>query len=163
MTEIRTMTPADWLAFRNWRGGDNYTDGVIGFEFEEHLARRRIILLAVDGPEIIGTVQFVLSHDDPELGDGRTIAYLQALEVRPDHRRRGVGRSLVKKVEALASGRGFAQLALMVEPDNRPALGLYEKCGFTAFKESTDTWRDREYPVLCLRKSLAPAQGSLVM
>ncbi|NNG03643.1 MAG: GNAT family N-acetyltransferase [Inquilinus sp.] len=57
-------------------------------------------------------------------------AVLCALHTRPDHRRLGVGRSLVAALADWAVGRGARRLCLQVEADNRPALRLYGAAGF---------------------------------
>ena len=102
----------------------------------------------------MGTVQFVPNHEDKDLADGKTIAYLEALEVKDDLRRRGLGTRLIACVERLAVEQGFRRLTLMVEPDNGPALSLYQRLGFTAFKNSSEIWRGKPHPLLCIEKSL---------
>lgn len=100
------------------------------------------------GGQLIGTVQFVPRHEDPDLADGASTAYLQALEVREDMRRRGLGSRLIRSVEPTAASRGFSRVTLMVEPDNAPALSPYEKMGFRVFKRSTDLWREMDHLIV---------------
>ncbi|MGI2907804.1 GNAT family N-acetyltransferase [Tolypothrix sp. VBCCA 56010] len=104
---------------------------------------------------IIGTVQFVFLHDDLDLADGVSTAYLQALEVDRHYRRQGIATFLIQEVESEAMKQGFERLTVMVEPDNQTAINLYYKMGFSFFKRSKDTWEEKEYPVLCLKKTLA--------
>lgn len=152
MVTIRALIVHDTADFVAWRGGDAYKDNVIRAEITEHLQGRRVIFLAVTGAEMVGTVQFVSHHTDRDLADGERVAYLQALEVRPEYRQQGIGNALLKAVATEAGQRGFDRLTLMVDPTNIAAIRLYEKWGFVRFKESTDRWRGKEYPTLCMAK-----------
>jgi ribosomal protein S18 acetylase RimI-like enzyme len=53
-----------------------------------------------------------------------------SLWVRADHRRRGIGRTLLRRLRATASARRIAMLSLSVESDNY-ARHLYLSEGFT--------------------------------
>jgi GNAT superfamily N-acetyltransferase len=59
---------------------------------------------------------------------------LDALGVFPDHRRRGIGRGLIERVQSRAVARGYRQLSLIVFADNDPALALYTALGFRAVR-----------------------------
>jgi GNAT superfamily N-acetyltransferase len=50
--------------------------------------------------------------------------------VRPEARRRGVGRALIAAAEQWARDRGYRLLTLNVFVENREALRLYEELGF---------------------------------
>jgi ribosomal protein S18 acetylase RimI-like enzyme len=50
--------------------------------------------------------------------------------VSADHRRRGIGRSLLRRVRATASARNIALLSLSVESDNHARL-LYLSEGYS--------------------------------
>jgi len=73
--------------------------------------------------------------------DGETIAVgrvaaasgwagLTAIEVHPEHRRRGLATAITAALAALAVGRGVAGLYLQVENDNVAARSLYACAGF---------------------------------
>ncbi len=151
---IRELEAADLPQFQAWRAWDSYTEQVVAEHLSDHHEGGRIIFVAVDGGTIIGSAQLVLRQADQDLADGTTTGYLLALEVREEWRRRGVATALVRALEAEAARRGLRCLTLMVEPDNKPALSLYHKMGFSTFKIGTDSWRDRAYPVLCMVKAL---------
>ncbi|MCA9269958.1 MAG: GNAT family N-acetyltransferase [Planctomycetales bacterium] len=56
-------------------------------------------------------------------------------------RGQGVGRALMQHVFALARERGCCRVTLEVQVDNRPAMRLYESCGFEpGDPESTAHW-----------------------
>ena len=52
--------------------------------------------------------------------------------VRPDCRRRGIGDALLQDAAERAREKGLAFLTLEVRASNGPAVGLYEKHGFSA-------------------------------
>ncbi|PSP21902.1 MAG: hypothetical protein BRC59_06770 [Cyanobacteria bacterium SW_4_48_29] len=87
------------------------------------------MFIALAGEEIVGTVQFVPEKEDRDLADGKSTAYLQALEVCPKHRQQGIGARLIKVVESKALKQGFEHLSVSVEPDNQAVLNLYQKIG----------------------------------
>jgi ribosomal-protein-alanine N-acetyltransferase len=77
----------------------------------------------------------------PDSGDVLTLA------VRPDARRRGVGRALLAHLLGEAARRQVREVLLEVRADNGPALGLYRSAGFTRvaqrrgyYHDGTDGW-----------------------
>jgi [ribosomal protein S18]-alanine N-acetyltransferase len=58
------------------------------------------------------------------------IAMLASLAVRPDARRRGLGRRLLGAAIECARRSGARRVSLEVDADNAPALGLYRREGF---------------------------------
>jgi ribosomal protein S18 acetylase RimI-like enzyme len=57
---------------------------------------------------------------------------IRDLFVLPNHRRLGVGRTLLDFVRAAAIRAGALRLVLQTETDNTPALRLYAESGYTA-------------------------------
>jgi N-acetylglutamate synthase len=57
-------------------------------------------------------------------------AGITAVEVHPDHRRRGLGKAITLSVCAQAARSGARQVFLQVETGNAGAKSLYERCGF---------------------------------
>lgn len=57
---------------------------------------------------------------------------LHAIEVAPEHRRRGLGTTAVAALLEWGAERGATTAWLHVETDNVPALALYERLGFSA-------------------------------
>jgi ribosomal-protein-alanine N-acetyltransferase len=62
---------------------------------------------------------------------GSRIARLYSIAVRPDRTGAGFGRLMLGEAMAESIRRGGAELRLEVRPDNRGAIALYEKAGFT--------------------------------
>lgn len=57
-------------------------------------------------------------------------AYIQTIEVSPDHRRRGVGLQLLRHIEDSARGAGALQIWLHVDVENDAAIRLYRAQGY---------------------------------
>ena len=140
--------------FLSWRGTDRYLRQILEQEIAHHNKGTKVIFIAKLEETIIGTVQFVSTHRDRELADGKVTAYLQALDVDSQYRRQRIGTRLIKTVEQEALLRGFERLSIMVEPNNSSALNLYLKLGFKEFKRSMDCWQGKEYPVICLMRNV---------
>ena len=61
-------------------------------------------------------------------GDRHTYIFL--LYVKPEHRRRGIGKALMGYLENWARAKGDRQIGLQVFQSNTPALDLYHKLGY---------------------------------
>jgi len=70
---------------------------------------------------------FAAIHDDT--------AMLHALEILPQHRRKGLGRIMMRAAADWAREQGAARFVTLVTGENRPAQGLYASLGFTAVGE----------------------------
>jgi ribosomal protein S18 acetylase RimI-like enzyme len=135
-----------------WRGATPALRAALVQEFALLEDGKRLIFVAFEAAQMVGTVQLVREHADSDLS--KDAVYLQALEVHAAHRRQGIARLLIETLENQSRLEGARRVTLMVEPANTPALALYQRLGFTVFKTSTDTWDDKQYPVLCLEKPL---------
>ena len=62
-------------------------------------------------------------------GDGASFQ-LSKLYVEKSHRGRGLGRTIVRRVEELCANRGAASLWLTVNKDNAGSIAFYERAGF---------------------------------
>ena len=88
------------------------------------------------GPELERALAFVCAYDAGALigfvrlaWDGSIHAFLLEPTVRPDYRRRGIGRSLVGRAVAVARERGMDVVHVDYEQPHLRAF--YEACGFT--------------------------------
>lgn len=70
-------------------------------------------------------------------------ARIDSLVVDPDHRGRGIGRTLLTVVLGALAGAGLGSVALGVRADNHAAVNLYEKAGFTTVDEMITWWLPR--------------------
>lgn len=90
----------------------------------------------LEGPEIVGFA----SIGDPVIAIGRVAvtgdwAGIAAIEVLPEHRRRGLGLHLMVALLDWAAERGATSVYLQTRGDNEPALRLYDALGFTTHHE----------------------------
>lgn len=94
------------------------------------------LLLAYDGDEPVGFVSGVkLTH--PDKG---TEMFLYELGVDERHRRRGIGRALVRRLGTLARERGCYGMFVLTEPDNHAALATYSFDGARRDDSVMLTW-----------------------
>ena len=56
--------------------------------------------------------------------------YVSHLVVKPEYRRKGIGRTLVHFIMAKAMKMGYTEMSIGVDLNNYPALKLYIECGF---------------------------------
>jgi GNAT superfamily N-acetyltransferase len=83
-------------------------------------------------------VWFVEATDDDEfvgmafgfLDDPLKTGYLGGMWVEPGSRRSGIGKRLVETVVEWARARGAVRIELEVNELTRPAVALYQACGF---------------------------------
>lgn len=97
------------------------------------------------------------------LWGGRAVAYggmllapdegqITNIAVDPDHRRRGLGALLMKRLERAARERGLLQIALEVRASNEAAIALYERTGYTVAGRRPNFYKDpREDALVMLR------------
>ncbi|WP_400999156.1 GNAT family N-acetyltransferase [Agromyces sp. GXQ0307] len=94
-----------------------------GRELEHDLAadpyRARVALGAFDGDDLIGIAELEWERDDD---DART-AYLAMLGVVPDRRREGIGSSLLRHAERVATGAGRPTVVLSADHGAGRAVG----------------------------------------
>ena len=78
----------------------------------------------------LGEISMVFAHADPDYTIPGRRLYVSRLVVKPEYRRRGIGRSLVRFVLAKAAELGYAELSIGVDLENYAALRLYAREGF---------------------------------
>lgn len=62
--------------------------------------------------------------------EGNQAAYIRAVGIAPEWRRRGYGRQLLSALVQRLCDEGYQRFALDVETQNANALSLYQSCGF---------------------------------
>lgn len=85
------------------------------------------ILVAEAVGRVIGmcTGQVVIST-----AEGGPAVLVEDMVVDPAHRRRGVGRALIKAMTRWAEEQGATRLQLLADRNNPPALAFYERIGW---------------------------------
>ena len=110
---------------------DEYVDGQIkrasGSDFRDKVSSEisdpeSIILVAVEGTEIVGIAWGNLKEEGS--------AWLAFRGDSLEHRRRGVGRSLLTRFMEEARGRGLCRVSLDTDPSLVPSVELYLSMGF---------------------------------
>ena len=85
------------------------------------------MLVYEDGGEPVGLIAY---HVFDLIYRPRPQCRITALVVRADRRRRGIARTLLETVEAIALARRCFRVELTTRVDRPDALGFYEACGF---------------------------------
>lgn len=94
---------------------------------ESLLAMEQIIVLAAMDHERIagGLTAYVL----PKLEKERSEIYIYDLAVSKDYRRKGIATSLIKELEKKAESIGAWAIFVQGDPEDLPAIKLYESLG----------------------------------
>jgi len=91
----------------------------------KHIVKQLPAFIAKTGKHIIGFTSFT------ELDNAIIIV---ALGILPQYQNAGVGKSLIKKVEAEAKKQKKNKLLVATSNDDLPALGFYQSLGFQIFE-----------------------------
>ena len=78
----------------------------------------------------VAEISLVFSRPDPDYVIPGRRAYVSHLVVKPEYRRRGIGRTMVRYVADRAVELGYQELSIGVDLDNYAALRLYAEEGF---------------------------------
>lgn len=96
-----------------------------------------VVLLAFEDHQPVGLALCLLGFSSFR---GRPLLNIHDLAVAPQARGRGVGRQLLRAVEAEARRRGCCKLTLEVRADNTRAMALYRQVGFEPGDPPTWFW-----------------------
>jgi ribosomal protein S18 acetylase RimI-like enzyme len=88
------------------------------------MAQAGAVLVAHLGPDLVGSCQLMRVLDDPDF------FYVVGFYIRPEWRRRHLGRELLRLVAEQSRALGAKGLVLTVAPTNVAALALYTGAGF---------------------------------
>jgi GNAT superfamily N-acetyltransferase len=89
-------------------------------------ARARIYV-ARDGDAVVAMAAL---HFTTSTAEGGKVAWFEDCIVRPEHRRKGIGKDLLEFVIAQARAEGALRVMLLTDGDNERAQALYRKAGF---------------------------------
>jgi ribosomal protein S18 acetylase RimI-like enzyme len=81
-----------------------------------------VFIVAHERGEVLGVASGVLLYKP--YGDARWL-YVDEVDVAVPHRRRGVGKALMRALFAIAEASACEEIWLGTEPDNAPAIALY--------------------------------------
>lgn len=66
--------------------------------------------------------------------------YLSRLIVKKEYRNKGIGQELLKYMINLCKEKGYQQITVGVDTDNKNALHIYKKYGFEIYETATDEY-----------------------
>lgn len=89
-----------------------------------------VYLVAADGAELVGCLQFTVIHGLSRQGASR--AQIEGVRVRADRRGRGIGEALFEAAFARARGAGCTLIQLTTDRVRTDAYRFYERLGFKA-------------------------------
>lgn len=143
---VRPTTPddvAEWLRMQKVLFGDHPE---IADEVQAYFARKpanEAALIAECQGKSCGYV-VVGTRSYAEGCASSPVAYVEALYVDPEWRRKGAGRALLTAAEDWARAKGFSEIASDATIDNADSVAMHAACGF-----------DEVERIVCLRKALA--------
>lgn len=83
-----------------------------------------------------------LVYDYGEYTETNIKVYLSRLIVKKEYRNKGIGQELLKNMIALCKEKGYRQIAVGVDTDNKNAIHIYKKFGFEIYENDTDEYGD---------------------
>ncbi len=102
------------------------------------------LLVAEMEQRLVGLIEFrmvTLAACPPVAA--RTFVSIDSLIVAEGHRRRGIGRQLMRAMEQWADERSIATIELNVYAFNDPAIRLYEELGYTVLSQRMEKKLER--------------------
>ncbi len=107
--------------------------------------------VAQNSDRILGYIMARISGEEGEILD---------LAVRPEERRRGIGRRLLTALREALRSDGVREMYLEVRESNRPAIELYRAHGFRPVGMRPRYYRDPLEDALVLRATIGPCGDS---
>lgn len=136
---IRGAVEADLPALE-WDGEYRHYRRVFRDTWADVQKGRRAMLLAWAGEALLVQIFIQFASASALLADGARRGYLYALRVKPDWRRRGIGRQLVLAAEAELRARRYKVAVIAVAQTNAGARRLYEALGYRIFADDPGVW-----------------------
>lgn len=99
--------------------------------FEEIKGGNRLVFIYKINGEFIGEGALVLDTGDPDYTIENQRVYVSRMIVKKEYRGRGIGGEILAFLIGKAKAMGFSEMTIGVDKDNKNALHLYRKNGFT--------------------------------
>ena len=80
----------------------------------------------MQGEDVVGGLA---AYELEKFEQARSEVYIYDLAVREDHRRRGVATGLIRALGRIAKERGAYVMFVQADPQDAPAIRLYESLG----------------------------------
>jgi ribosomal protein S18 acetylase RimI-like enzyme len=123
-----------------WDGAYTHYRRVFRQTYDDVVRGQRLMLVAVDGQQLVGQVFVQLSSTETRYADGYDRGYLYSLRVRPDWQGQGLGTRLIRAAESALRARGFRVAVIAAGKDNPGARRLYERLGYRVFTDDPGVW-----------------------
>lgn len=81
-----------------------------------------------------------LVYDYGEYTKAGIKVYLSRLIVKKEYRNKGIGQELLKYMISLCKEKGYQQINVGVDTDNKNAVHIYKKYGFEIYETATDEY-----------------------
>ncbi|MBP7694796.1 MAG: GNAT family N-acetyltransferase [Anaerolineales bacterium] len=136
---IRLLEERDLPALE-WEGEYRHYRAVFRANFDDMQRGQRLLLVAVQGAQLVGQIFVQFNSAEHQYADGRFRGYLYALRVRPAWRGQGLGRRLVLAAEAGLLERHYQTAVIAVAKTNERARRLYLRLGYHVFADDPGVW-----------------------
>lgn len=150
---VRAVLPADrraWLRMRQglWPGHTDHPKEITAY-FSQPRFDAVVLVAELPGGGLAGFLELGL-RDYAEGCTTSPAAYIEGWWVEEKHRRKGIGRALVRGAETWVGGHGLSELGSDCTLDNLASAAAHRACGFT----ETDR-------IVCFLKTLPVRYSSL--
>ena len=112
------------------------------FDYELHRNPCSRLYVMTDGGRLTAFADLWIMFEKAEVAN---------IAVAPAARRRGIGRQMMARLEACARRAHCESMSLEVRVTNRPAQGLYDKCGFMTVSIRRDYYADHSDAYLMMK------------
>jgi len=123
-----------------WYGKYTHFRRVFQRAYEDQVAGRRVMLLAVMNDWPIGQVFIQLESLDDALAQYGKRGYLYSLRVMDMFQRQGIGSALLIEAENILVSRDYDSVSIAAAKENPGARRLYERLGYHVFMEDAGRW-----------------------
>lgn len=97
--------------------------------FLECIQNKNLFVAKLSGM-VVGIVRYEIWETGGPGNTSRKVMRLDNIAVHEALRNRGIGKSMIADIRALAKVHGCQEIILSVYPQNDVALAFYQKCGF---------------------------------
>lgn len=85
--------------------------------------------------KLIGEIHTAYNHNDTRFAEKNKRAYLFAFRIHKNFQGKGYGQFLINEVISILAEKGYSEFTVGVEDDNKVAMHIYSKLGFTKLIE----------------------------
>lgn len=124
-----------------WHGEYTHFRRVFSRAYDDQVAGRRLLLLAVTNDFPIGQIFIQLTEPNDVFATGNARGYLYSFRVMDAFRGQGIGTALLHEAERILVERNYQTVSIAAAKDNPRARRLYERMGFVVFSEDSGHWQ----------------------